>query len=94
MSSLGSAGSSAAAPWQTRSRTPTSAHLGDDTLQGLPDVPRFVINATNLQSSQVLGDSRSRICGTGVSKIENPTERLAVAVAASSASPLFPRRSS
>ena len=67
-----------------------SDHLfGDATLQDLPDVPRFVINATNLQSGVLWRFSKPYMWDYRVGKIENPTERLAVAVAASSAFPPF-----
>lgn len=65
-------------------------HLfGDASLQALPDVPRFVINATNLQSGVLWRFSKPYMWDYRVGKVESPTERLAVAVAASSAFPPF-----
>ncbi len=67
-----------------------SRHLfGDFTLQQLPDQPRFVFNATNLQSGVLWRFSKPYMWDYRVGKIEAPTERLAVAVAASSAFPPF-----
>ncbi len=65
-------------------------HLFDKaTLQDLPDRPRFVFNATNLQSGVLWRFSKPYMWDYRVGKIENPTQRLAVAVAASSAFPPF-----
>ena len=67
-----------------------SKHLfGNASLQTLPDTPRFVFNATNLQSGVLWRFSKPYMWDYRVGKIENPTERLAVAVAASSAFPPF-----
>jgi NTE family protein len=63
-------------------------HLfGDSTLQDLPDRPRFVFNATNLQSGVLWRFSKPFMADYRVGTIERPTVRLAVAVAASSAFP-------
>ncbi len=63
-------------------------HLfGDATLQDLPDRPRFVFNATNLQSGVLWRFSKPFMADYRVGTIEHPTERLALAVAASSAFP-------
>jgi len=66
-------------------------HLfGDATLQDLPsdeDGPRFVINATNLQSGVLWRFSRPFIADYRVGMITKPTVALADAVAASSAFP-------
>ena len=64
-------------------------HLfGDATLQDLPvDPPRFVINATNVQSGALWRFSRPYMADYRVGMIRNPTVALAVAVAASSAFP-------
>jgi NTE family protein len=64
-------------------------HLyADATLQDLPaDPPRFVINATNVQSGALFRFSRPYIADYRVGMIKNPTVELAVAVAASSAFP-------
>jgi NTE family protein len=63
-------------------------HLyGDATLQDLPDDPRFVINATNVQSGALWRFSKPYMADYRVGMVENPTVRLAVVVAASSAFP-------
>jgi NTE family protein len=62
---------------------------GDKTLQDLPDSPRFVINATNLQSGVLWRFSKPYSWDYRVGKIENPTESIAAAVGASSAFPPF-----
>ncbi|HEX5989769.1 MAG TPA: patatin-like phospholipase family protein [Solirubrobacterales bacterium] len=68
-----------------------SRHLfGDKTLQDLPggeEDPRFVINATNLQSGVLWRFSRPYMWDYRVGKIERPELSLATAVAASSAFP-------
>jgi NTE family protein len=64
-------------------------HLfGKATLQALPaDPPRFVINATNVQSGALWRFSRPYMADYRVGLVRNPTIELAVAVAASSAFP-------
>jgi NTE family protein len=63
-------------------------HLfGNATLQDLPDTPRFVINATNLQSGVLWRFSKPYTWDWRVGKIENPAIDLAVAIGASSAFP-------
>jgi NTE family protein len=63
-------------------------HLfGAATLQALPDAPRFVINATNVQSGALFRFSKPFIADYRIGIIPNPTVELAVAVAASSAFP-------
>ncbi len=64
-------------------------HLfGESTLQDLPpDPPRFVINATNVQSGALWRFSRPYMADYRVGLITDPTLELAVAVAASSAFP-------
>ncbi len=58
------------------------------TLQDLPaSKPKFVINATNVQSKALWRFSRAYMWDWRVGKVENPTIELAVAVAASSAFP-------
>src|SRR5439155_10827623 len=57
------------------------------TLQALPDTPRFVINATNVQSGALWRFSKPYMWDWRVGKVANPTAELAVAVAASSAFP-------
>jgi NTE family protein len=66
-------------------------HLfGDATLQDLPDdPPRFVINASNVQSGALWRFSKPYMRDYLVGKVSRPTVRLADAVAASSAFPPF-----
>jgi len=65
-------------------------HLfGDRTLQDLPDEPRFVINATNLQSAVLWRFSKPYMRDYRVGEVQNPTVELATAVAASAAFPPF-----
>src|SRR6266496_4476535 len=59
------------------------------TLQDLPDRPRFVVNATNVQSGAGWRFSKPYMRDYLVGEIKNPTVELAVAVAASSAFPPF-----
>jgi NTE family protein len=61
--------------------------LGDTTLQDLPDRPRFVINSTNVQTGALWRFSKPHMADYKVGVIPNPTEKLAIAVAASSAFP-------
>ena len=65
-----------------------SKHLfGEATLQNLPDVPRFVFNATNVQSGALWRFMKPYMRDYRVGEVKNPTVPLAVAVAASSAFP-------
>jgi NTE family protein len=65
-------------------------HLfGDRTLQALPKEPRFVINATNLQSAVLWRFSKPYMRDYRVGEVKNPTVELATAVAASAAFPPF-----
>lgn len=58
------------------------------TLQDLPDdPPRFVINASNVQSGALLRFMKPYMRDWRVGEVKNPTTPLAVAVAASSAFP-------
>jgi NTE family protein len=59
------------------------------TLQELPDRPRYVFNATNVQSGVLWRFSKPYAADYRVGKLERPTIELAVAVAASSAFPPF-----
>jgi NTE family protein len=59
------------------------------TLQSLPDRPRFVFNATNLQSGVLWRFSKPYMWDYRVGKVPAPDEKLATAVAASSAFPPF-----
>lgn len=63
-------------------------HLfGDKTVQDLPDRPRFVINATNLQTGALWRFSKPYMGDWRVGRVHNPCVPLADAVAASSAFP-------
>jgi NTE family protein len=63
-------------------------HLfGERTLQELPDRPRFVVNATNVQSGALWRFSKPYMRDYRVGEVKNPTVELAVAVAASSSFP-------
>lgn len=65
-----------------------SKHLyGDANLQTLPDEPRFVINASNLQSGALWRFMKPYMRDWRVGEIRQPTVSLARAVAASSAFP-------
>lgn len=66
-------------------------HLyGKATLQDLPDdPPRFVINATNVQSSALWRFSKPYMGDYLVGRVDKPKTRIADAVAASSAFPPF-----
>lgn len=57
------------------------------TLQNLPDTPRFVINATNIQSGALWRFMKPYMRDYRVGEIKSPTIPLARAVAASSAFP-------
>jgi NTE family protein len=61
--------------------------FGRATLQDLPDAPRFVINATNVQSGVLWRFSKPYMWDWRVGKVEHPSIELAVAVGASSAFP-------
>jgi NTE family protein len=82
-----------ALPWTTISKRVAAAYkqlFGSATLQDLPsdeDGPRFVINATNLQSGVLWRFSRPFARDYKVGEIASPDISLAVAVAASSAFP-------
>jgi len=62
---------------------------GRKTLQDLPDSPRFVINATNLQSGALWRFSKPFTRDWRVGEIKNPTDSMARVVGASSAFPPF-----
>ena len=59
------------------------------TLQELPDQPRFVFNATNLQSGVLWRFAKPYMRDYRVGEVKKPTVDLATAVAASSAFPPF-----
>src|SRR5271165_2595679 len=68
-------------------------HLfGDTTLQDLPDQPRFVFNATNLESGVLFRFSKPYLADYRVGQVLKPRLALASAVAASSAFPRCFRR--
>ncbi|MCZ6773735.1 MAG: patatin-like phospholipase family protein, partial [Proteobacteria bacterium] len=65
-------------------------HLFDKhTLQHIPDKPRFVINATNVQSGALWRFMKPYMRDYRVGEVRRPDIELAVAVAASSAFPPF-----
>src|SRR5438067_2564924 len=61
--------------------------FGTKTLQDLPDRPRFVINATNVQTGSLFRFSKPYIADWQIGRFPNPDRLLAEAVAASSAFP-------
>jgi len=63
--------------------------FGQKTLQDFPDSPRFVINATNLQSGALWRFSKPFTRDRRVGEIKNPTDSIASVVGASSAFPPF-----
>jgi NTE family protein len=73
-----------------RIRAAYEKHLfGKKTLQDLPDAPRFVFNATNVQSGVLWRFSKPYMRDYRVGKVPRPKTLLAAAVAASSAFPPF-----
>ena len=79
-------------PWATIADKIADAYrqclYGDATLQDLPnDPPRFVINATNVQSAVLWRFMKPYMRDWRVGEVKSPTVPLAVAVAASSAFP-------
>jgi NTE family protein len=63
--------------------------FGNATLQDLPQQPRFVINATNVQTAALFRFSREYAGDHRIGLVNAPTIELAIAVAASSAFPPF-----
>lgn len=63
--------------------------FGDLTLQDIPLVPRFVFNATNVQSMALWRFSKPYMRDYRVGEVKNPKVDLALVVAASSAFPPF-----
>lgn len=61
--------------------------FGNTTLQDLPDEPRFILNATNLQSGALFRFSKPYMGDYRVGRVSGPTLHLAQAVAASAANP-------
>lgn len=60
---------------------------GEATLQDLPDAPRFVINATNMQTGKLWRFSRPYMGDWTIGRVMSPRFALADAVAASAAFP-------
>jgi len=60
---------------------------GDFRLQDLPDRPRFVFNATNLQTGRLFRISKPYMADYSIGRVPAPDLPLALAVAASSAFP-------
>jgi NTE family protein len=79
--------------WGTISDKITAAYrshlFGASTLQDLPARPRFIINATSVQSKALWRFSREYMGDYRVGTIAHPSLELAVAVTASSAFPPF-----
>lgn len=63
--------------------------VGDASLRDLPEEPRFVLNAANLESGALMRFSREYVADHRVGMVEQPDLPLAVAAAASSAFPPF-----
>lgn len=61
--------------------------FGAATLQDLPNAPRFVFNATSVQTGALFRFSKPYVADYRIGTMPNPTIELAVAVAASSAFP-------
>ncbi len=61
--------------------------FGDRTLQDFPDTPRFVINATNVQTGSLFRFSKAYIADWQIGVCDMPRRLVAEAVAASSAFP-------
>ncbi|HEY0407997.1 MAG TPA: patatin-like phospholipase family protein [Pyrinomonadaceae bacterium] len=61
--------------------------FGEKTLQDIPDMPSFIINATNVQSGSLWRFTKPYMRDWQVGEVKNPKIELAVAVAASSAFP-------
>lgn len=61
--------------------------FGDATLQDLPDTPRFIFCATNVQTGSLLRFAKKRLADWQVGCVDNPTVTIAKAVTASSAFP-------
>jgi NTE family protein len=82
-----------ALPWRSIGDAVAAAyreHLYDErTLQALPDRPRFIFNATNVDSGALWRFSKLYMADYRVGRVPHPELDLAVAVAASSAFPPF-----
>jgi len=86
-------GEGALLPWKKISdavREEYEQHLlGTATLQALPDVPRFVLNATNFATGRGFRFSKPYAGDYRIGLLRNPTFRISLAAAASSAFPPF-----
>ena len=82
-----------ALPWKSINDQVIAAYkdhlFGKATLQDFPDRPRFVLNASSVQTGAVVRFSKPYIADYLVGEWRNPTLSVAVAVAASSAFPPF-----
>jgi NTE family protein len=80
-------------PWSNVGRRIASAYdralFGGATLQQIPEAPRFVFNASNLQSGALWRFSKPYMGDYKVGLVSKPLLKLATAVAASSAFPPF-----
>jgi len=80
-------------PWTTIGERVAAAYrrylFGQSTLQDLPDKPRFVLNATNLQSGVLWRFAKPYMRDYRVGEVKAPQVDLGTAVAASSAFPPF-----
>ena len=80
-------------PWSSVAERVEKAYdstlFGGATLQDLPDEPRFVFNATNLESGVLVRISKAYLADYRVGRVDRPTLPLALAVTASSAFPPF-----
>jgi NTE family protein len=80
-------------PWTSVAERVAAAYgqylFGDHTLQDLPDEPRFVFNATNMQTGDLWRFSKPYMGDYQVGLVKHPRTSLAVVVAASSAFPPF-----
>lgn len=80
-------------PFSSVSERVTKAYrrhlFGTTTLQDLPEHPRFVFNATNLESGALMRFSRPYLADYRVGRVANPELPLALVVTASSAFPPF-----
>jgi NTE family protein len=78
-------------PWTSAAKQVAESYetnlFGARTLQDLPDAPRFVFCATNLQTGVLWRFSKPYAGDYVVGRLANPTIRLSQAVAASSAFP-------
>jgi NTE family protein len=84
-------GEAALAPWKSVSDLIECEYrnylFGDTTLQQLPDRPRFVFNATNLDTGVSFRFSKLNAGDCHIGLVPNPQFRVSLAVAASSAYP-------